>query len=149
MKMMKMILMLMLTLMSATAAADTAYVVHASEGVVLSEFTRQRDACDAATREELARLLSNRPIVTVREDAMLFTTMRVDSEAKTFRLGVDAVGTWVFGTKVLTVSLHHFRMGSATVLDVELTRSLGGRPCRELWSGVVSPVRTRETLRGR
>lgn len=138
-----------LLLLAASAHADTAYVVHASDGVVLSEFTRQRDACDAATRDELSRLLSNRPVVTVSDVAMSFTTVAVDSKSRTFRLEVDAVGTWVFGTKVLTVSLHHFRMGSATVLDVELTRSLAGRPCREVWSGIVSPVRTRETLRGR
>jgi len=135
--------------LSAIAHADTAYVVRASEGIFLSEFTQQRDACDEATRTELARMLANQPVVTVQESAMLFTTLRVDSTSRTFRSGVDAVGTWIFGTKVLTVSLRHFHMGSAIVLDVELTRSLNGRACRELWSGIVSPVRTRETLRGR
>lgn len=146
----------MLCLFAHVAAADTAYVVRTAEGIFLNEFSPQPNACGPKTRNELEGLLVSLPVVTVTDTAMLFTTVKVDSASKTFRAGVDAIGTWNFGSKVLTISVRHWGNGDhgPKVLDVEITRAKNdagiARPggCKELWEAIVSPTRTRETLRG-
>lgn len=148
--------LMVLCLFTSVAYADTAYVVRATEGIFLNEFSLQPNACGMKTRKEMEGLLTALPVVTVTDAAMLFTTVKVDSASKTFRDGVDAVGTWNFGSKVLTISVLHWGNGDhgPKVLDVEVARAKtddgvllkGG--CSELWSGIVLPTRTRETLRG-
>lgn len=143
---------LLLCLMSVTVQADTAYVVHLSEGVFASDFTRAPDSCGEETRLEMLGLLRAQPVVTVTDDSLQFTTRtNRDRESEESRLGVDATGLWRFGTKTLTVTVRRWGVGDPgpRVLDVEVSRSRGGARCRELWSGVVTPSVTRETLRGK
>lgn len=141
--------MLAVCALSSAARADTAYVIHPTEGVFASEFTRQPDACGQATRAELDRLFSAQAVLTVTADSLQLTTRdNRDGEAEEAHLGVDASGTWFFGTKRLRATLYAWKRDqNAKVLNVEIQRTIAGKPCRELWSGIVRPSITRDMLR--
>lgn len=143
---------ILVALMAVTVSADTAYVIHLSEGVFLSDFVTTPDACGEETRMEMLGLLRAQPVVTVTDDSLQFTTRtNRDRESDESHLGVDAEGRWGFGKKTLVVSVRKWGLGDrgSKTIDVEVTRNLKTGFCRELWSGVVSPSETRETIRGR
>lgn len=143
---------ILVVLMAASALADTTYVVRSSDGIFPNEFSPQRDACGAKTRDEIWALVAHDPVLTVTDTAMLFTTDTKDSRSKTLFTGEHATGSWNFGSKILTVSVRFWGTGDhgPKTLVVEVTRAKADdgtiHPCREVWSAIVSPSRTREAL---
>jgi len=136
-----------LCLFTRVAAADTAYVVHTSEG----EFEKTASPCGDDTQDRMFNRLTRQPVVTVGDDFVRFTTQdRRDEAAHEAYIGVDATGIWTFNADQLIVSVRHWGFGDhgPKVLDVTVVRHRAASTCIEHWQGIVLPSRTRETLRG-